>query len=475
MVAAQQLAGPIAHGALPGSFSVSAISRAPTRGSELLLEKQFPRAVCVSSSTGPFECRFCKRIFEWPGACIGVAPPMNASRLAQPANGDSTRDPLAIAESLARDFASTAVERDRAGGTPKRERDAVRASGLLALAIPKEFGGSGASWPTTLHVVRAVARADGSLGHVFGFQHLLLATVRLFGTPGQFESLARATVERRWFWGNALNPMDPRTTLARAGRERVLNGEKSFCSGARDADALVVSALDAATGKLVVAAIPADRPGITAREDWDNMGQRQTDSGSVAFRDVRVREEEVLANPGPLGNTFATLRPCIAQITLANVYLGIAEGALEAARTVTRERGRAWFSSGLDRVVEDPYVLATFGDLYAEIEGARRVTDAGAEALETAWARGDRLTIEQRGVCAIAIAIAKVLTTRVGLAVATQMFDGAGARGTTARLGLDRFWRNLRTHTLHDPVDYKRRDLGRWLLTDVWPEPSFYS
>jgi alkylation response protein AidB-like acyl-CoA dehydrogenase len=400
---------------------------------------------------------------------------MNGYRIAQHAPGESRRDPLALAESLARDFAATAIERDRRGGTPKSERDALRASGLLALSVPKELGGSGASWPATLHVVRAIARADGSLGHVFGFQHLLLATVRLFGTPRQFESLARATAEGRWFWGNALNPLDPRTTLARQGRDRVLNGEKSFCSGARDADALVVSALDAETGKLVVAAIPADRSGITAREDWDNMGQRQTDSGSVAFRDVHVRADEVLAEPGPLGSTFATLRPCIAQVTLANVYLGIAEGALEAARIQTSERGRAWFSSGVERVVDDPYVLATFGDLHAELEGARRVTDAAGDALDAAWARADRLTTDQRGACAIAISAAKVLTTRVGLAVTTHMFDGVGARGTTARLGLDRFWRNLRTHTLHDPVEYKRRDIGRWLLTGVWPEPSFYS
>jgi alkylation response protein AidB-like acyl-CoA dehydrogenase len=400
---------------------------------------------------------------------------MNTSRLPTHANGESKRDPIAIADELARDFSATAVERDRRGGTPKRERDALRASGLLALAIPRELGGSGASWLTTLQAVRAIARADGSLGHVFGFQHLLLATVRLFGREKQFESIARATVEGRWFWGNALNPLDTRTTAARVGADRIFNGEKSFCSGARDADALVVSALDGATGKLLVAAIPASRPGITAREDWDNMGQRQTDSGSVFFRDVRVREDEILAEPGPLGSTLATLRPCIAQITLANVYLGIAEGALEAARTITRQRGRAWFSSGVDRVVEDPYVLATFGNLFAELEGARCVTDAAGEALDRAWASGDRLTVDQRGACAVAIAAAKVITTRVGLSVTTELFEGVGARGTTASLGLDRFWRNLRTHTLHDPVDYKRRDLGRWLLTDVWPEPSFYS
>jgi alkylation response protein AidB-like acyl-CoA dehydrogenase len=384
-------------------------------------------------------------------------------------------DPNTIAETLARDFAATAVERDRRGGTPKRERDALRASGLLGSIVPAELGGLGASWATTLRAVRAIARVDGSVAHVFGFQHLLLATVRLFGTRAQFESLARGTIEGRWFWGNALNPLDPRTTLERRGADRVVRGEKSFSSGARDADMLVVSAIDTTTGKLVVAAVPGDRAGIEARDDWDNMGQRQTDSGSVAFHDVRVEDREILADPGPLGSTFATLRPLIAQLTLSNVYLGIAQGALATARAVTRDRGRAWFTSGVERIEDDPYVLATFGDLFAETEAGQHVSNAAAEALDRAWAQGDALTADERGQLAIAIAAAKVTTTRAGLEVTNRLFDATGARATTARLGLDRFWRNLRTHTLHDPVDYKRRDLGRWYLTEAWPTPSFYS
>jgi alkylation response protein AidB-like acyl-CoA dehydrogenase len=255
----------------------------------------------------------------------------------------------------------------------------------------------------------------------------------------------------------------------------VLDGTKSFCSGARDADALIVSALDAATGKLVVAAIPGDRAGIVAHDDWDNMGQRQTDSGTVVFRGVRVREDEILANPGPFGTTFASTRPLIAQLTLANVYLGIAEGALDAGRTATLARGRAWLASGVERAVDDPYVLAIFGDLFAEFEGARCLVDAAAGALDACFARADQLTAPERGECAVAIAAAKVVSTRVVLDVTTRLFDGAGARATTAKLGLDRFWRNARTHTLHDPVDYKRRDLGRWFLEGAWPAPSFYS
>jgi alkylation response protein AidB-like acyl-CoA dehydrogenase len=388
---------------------------------------------------------------------------------------NESSDPLGVAEALACEFATTAVERDRLGGTPKRERDAIRASGLLTLVVPKALGGTGASWATTLQAVRILARADGSIAHVFGFQHLHLATVRLFGTRQQFENFARATVAGRWFWGNALNPLDTRATIARGVDARVLRGEKSFCSGARDADVLVISAKDATSGKLVVAAIPAQRAGIAARDDWDNMGQRQTDSGSVLFDDVRVLETEVLADPGPLGSTFATLRPLIAQLSLCNVYLGISEGALAAARVVTRERGRAWFASGVERVEDDPYVLATFGDLFVAREAARHLADAAAAALDRAWSRGDALTAEERGACAVAVAAAKVMTTHAGLEVTSRIFEAAGARATTARIGLDRFWRDLRTHTLHDPVDYKRRDLGRWWLTDEWPKPSFYS
>jgi alkylation response protein AidB-like acyl-CoA dehydrogenase len=391
-----------------------------------------------------------------------------------PAPPDVGDDALAVAGRLARLFGETAVERDRRGGTPKRERDLLRESGLLSSWIPAALGGGGASWSTAMRSVRVVASADPSLAHVFGFQHLLLATVRLFGGAAQFERLARDTARRSLFWGNALNPLDPRLALVTEGGGRVLRGPKSFCSGARDSDMLVVSARDE-RDELVVAVVPTGRAGITTHDDWDAMGQRQTDSGTVTFAGTPVAEDEILATPGPLGSVFASLRPCIAQLTLANVFLGIAEGALAAAKEHTLARSGAWFASGLARATDDPYVLACYGDLWAEVEAARQVTQHAAGTLDASWAREDALTPEERGTCAVAIAAAKVVTTRVGLDVTTRMFDGTGARAAAGHAGLDRFWRNVRTHTLHDPVDYKRRDLGRWFLTGEHPTPTFYS
>lgn len=387
----------------------------------------------------------------------------------------SFRTSLEIAERLAQSFAETALERDQKGGTAKRERDQLRESGLLSSSIPREFGGHGSSWLELMLLVRLISTADSSLGHLFGFHHLLVATVRLFGSPEQWQAAYHETAQQQLFWGNALNPLDPGTRLTRSDSGLTFHGRKTFCSGALDSDRLIVSAHDEATRKLWVAAIPSNRAGIRYQQDWDNLGQRQTDSGSVELHDVVIHESELLTTPGPLGSPFASLRPCIAQLVLANVYLGIAQGALAVARPYTHTQRRAWPASGVERASDDPYVLARYGEFHLQLEAARLLADAAGSALDSAWHAQEQLTPEARGRAAVAIAAAKVATTRASLQVSSGIFDVMGARSTTAKLRLDRFFRNARTHTLHDPVDYKLKELGEWALCDKLPIPSFYS
>ncbi|WP_410211598.1 acyl-CoA dehydrogenase family protein [Aquirhabdus sp.] len=386
-----------------------------------------------------------------------------------------TDSPILIATSLSEWLAQTAIERDRIGGTPKAERDIIRDSSLLTLSIPTQYGGLGGSWAETLETVRIIARADSSIAHVYAFQHLMLATVRLFGSPEQWEYLFEQTVSQNWFWGNALNPLDTRTVSVQHEGWRDFTGKKSFCSGALDSDMLIASARQDGLDRLVIAAIPTQRAGITLYEDWSNIGQRQTDSGSADFNRVRVEENEILVNPGPLGNTFATLRPLIAQLILSNVYLGIAEGAFNSAKHYTQTQARRWLLSTADRQPNDPYALERSGEFWVTLESARALNNRAAELLDRAWARDTRLTESERAEVAIAIATAKVVSGRGGLDITTRIFDIMGARSTAAELGFDRFWRNLRTYTLHDPIDYKIRELGDWTLNDQPPRPTFYS
>ncbi|WP_308580888.1 acyl-CoA dehydrogenase family protein [uncultured Pseudomonas sp.] len=384
--------------------------------------------------------------------------------------------PLQTARLLAAEFALTAVERDERGGTPKTERDALRQSGLLALSIPTQYGGLGARWSDTLGIVREFAKVDSSIAHVFGFHHLMLATVRLFSRPDQWQPWFEQTARKNWFWGNALNPLDTRTVVKDFSGWREFSGKKSFCSGATDSEMLIASAVDeSAGGKLLIAAIPSGRSGITLHNDWNNIGQRQTDSGSASFERVRVEESELLLDPGPLSTPFACLRPLIAQLTFTHMFLGIAEGAFDEARNYTLTETRAWHKSSAEDVRQDPYVLHHYGEFWVALEGVRLLVERASELLDQAWAKGPSLSETERGQLAIAIATAKVAATRQGLELCSRLFEVTGARSTHASLRLDRHWRNLRTQSLHDPVDYKLHELGDWALNQSLPIPTFYS
>lgn len=90
-----------------------------------------------------------------------------------------------VVEDLAQRLAATAVERDRAGGHAARERELIRQSGLLTLTIPTVHGGEGGDWSSMYRTLRRLAEVDSALAHLFGFHHLQLAGVRLYGTPEQ--------------------------------------------------------------------------------------------------------------------------------------------------------------------------------------------------------------------------------------------------------------------------------------------------
>jgi alkylation response protein AidB-like acyl-CoA dehydrogenase len=384
-------------------------------------------------------------------------------------------DPLSVAKTLAARLATTAVERDRIGGHAATEREWIRDSGLLALSIPARFGGADADWPTVFQVVRILAQADSALAHVFGFHHLQLAGIALYGSEEQQLQLFTATVRDRLFWGNALNPLDTRTRASATADGYSLEGIKSFCSGSVGADWLTVSAWDDAAGGALIGVLPAAQAGIDVQADWDAFGQRQTDSGNVRFNDVHLPAALVLQAPGQAPTPQATLRSQVAQLIMTNLYLGIGQGAFEAARRYTGAQTRAWFASGVDKASDDPLVQHRYGNLWLLIRPAELAADHAAQVLERVFRRGAAITAQERGEVAVAVAEAKALSHRAGVEVSSQMFELTGARATSGTLGYDRFWRNVRVHTLHDPIDYKIRDLGRYALDGRVPEPTAYS
>lgn len=180
------------------------------------------------------------------------------------------------------------------------------------------------------------------------------------------------------------------------------------------------------------------------------------------------------------------------------MYLGVALGALHAASAYTRSSTRAWPYGGDNKesAVDEFYILEKYGTYRAHLAAAEALTDycgnevtrlyadAEAAAKSNSTSNGNAshvapgrasITARRRGELAALVAHAKVVTTDTGLQVTAGVFEMLGSRATARKAGYDRFWRDIRTHSLHDPVAYKKREVGRLQLLDEIPEPTWYT
>lgn len=387
---------------------------------------------------------------------------------------DAANPHLAKAIALREIFARDAVERDQEGGRPEAQIRLLKEGGLLNVLIPKEYGGAGEPWSTALKIAREFAKVDGSLGHIYAYHFNSVHTAYVRGTPEQAADFYRRSAAGNWFWGNTANSFSRSLFGRRDGADWILDGYRPFTSGSHVADYIQVAFEDEATNERHFAAIPATREGLTIENDWNGIGQRQTGSGRVTYTGVRIRADEIFDFRANEAKPFQTLTPFQQQSVLLNVFVGSAQGALIAARDYTRESSRPWLHSGVERHIDDPWVKRVYGDLYIKTKAATALADEAAEALDAVWARGRDLTEEERGVAAVKIAAANVYAGNVALEVTSQIFEVMGARSATTAHGFDRFWRNVRTHTLHNPAEYKTRNVGAWVLTGEPPAPSTF-
>lgn len=382
-------------------------------------------------------------------------------------------DWIARAREVAGALEKDALERDRANLSPAAEADLLRKSGLPALLIPVSYGGAGEGWRTALAVVREVAKADGSIAQLLGYHYVNSANLWLAGSPEVLERWARPTAEHQWLWGDAVNPVEPNLTLTPDARGYLLSGRKTFATGASAGDVIVVTGASP-DGEVYLVVVRASAAGVAFGGDWDNLGQRLSASGSVTFTNVEVPHENVIgsiSSPTPLASAIT---PAI-QAVFGHLYLGIAEGALATARAYTLESSRPWVLGGQSSVTDEPYVVEAYGNHVSRLAAVGALADAVAAELEATLAHGAALTWYERGTIAERVAALKVVSTDVALDVTSKIFELTGARSTASRYGFDRFWRNVRTHTLHDPVAYKRREVGLHYLTGATPDFTLYT
>ncbi|MBB3102189.1 acyl-CoA dehydrogenase family protein [Azomonas macrocytogenes] len=384
-------------------------------------------------------------------------------------------DWLALATTLGHEFSQDIVQRTRERTSPAAQLQRIKDSGLTNLAIARECGGAGQPWSLVVQTIRELAAADGSVGMLYGYHQLNVINLRRVPQP-QRNALLEDIVENRFWLAGVVNPLDDDIIATPDGDGFRLDGRKGFCSGAAFADRLNISARHAQTGARLVALIPAGRPGLSYADDWDYFGLERSDSGSFTLDRVRADAHEIQANDLEDGDDFsAVIRTPVNQSAFTQFYLGNALGALRAAQHYVKEHSRAWVHSKFAEAHQDPLVVSQFGELWIALQGAIALADRAARKVDELLAADEAFTAELRGETAIEVASAKVLAARTALDVTAKVFDAMGARATHNRFAFDRFWRDTRTHSLHDPLVHKVLEVGEYALNGRYPAVRAYT
>ncbi|MEW1957410.1 acyl-CoA dehydrogenase family protein [Kineococcus sp. NPDC059986] len=390
---------------------------------------------------------------------------------------DAARDEvLDAARGVANHLGLDALERDRANAEPFTEAELLRKAGLPAVLLPTSIGGAGLPWSVALDVVKEIARTDGSIAQLLAYHYVNAHNLVWVADDAGRQRWGVPTAEQQWLWGDSVNPVDPDLQLRpdpEVDGGWILSGTKNFSTGASVGDVTVVGGLTD-DGRDLLVVVPRETPGFVKGGDWDNLGQRLSASGSVRFEDVRIAPDAVLGSASTSGAFGSLVTPAI-QAAFGHFYLGVTRGALETAAEYTRTTSRPWLLSDVQDAVEDPYVLATYGRLVARLRAAEALGRSVGESLSQAHARGADLTWAERGEVAEEIAALKVVSSDLAVEATSAIYEVTGARASSNRYGFDRFWRNVRTHTLHDPVQYKAREVGNHFLTGAHPEFTLYT
>jgi SfnB family sulfur acquisition oxidoreductase len=384
----------------------------------------------------------------------------------------STEEALAAADAFAESLRDSVIERDRSGELPVAELERFDASGLAAITVPAADGGPDLPMTTLAEVIRRIAAVDPALAQAPQAHYLMVDVLAVWGDDHQRATLFSEVLAGGRL-GNALaerggtHAQDLKTRVIRDGGRLRLDGRKYYCTGALTSRWLAVSALDGE--RLVLAFVPRNAPGVTLDHDWNVMGQRATVSGGARFDGVEldpsllVDYQAAFEVPQQLGAR--------AQLVHAAIEVGIAGGALSDAHWFVTEKGRPFFEAVRGGWTEtaggDPHVIQRFGRLATQVRAAETLLADAAAVQDEVGRRPADAEAAARG--SIAVAQAKAFASEVAVAVASDLFSMSGASAADEKYDLSRHWRNARTHSSHDPVDWKYHHAGNWLLNGVLP------
>jgi alkylation response protein AidB-like acyl-CoA dehydrogenase len=336
-----------------------------------------------------------------------------------------------------------AAEVDRDHRFPDEAVRAVTDAGLMGVLIPREYGGAGLDALAFAICIEELAQACAATAVIVDV-HTSVGTepILLFGDDEQ---------KRRWLprlaSGELLGAFaltEPasgsdaaslQATARRNGNGYVLNGTKVFITNIGRAGLYVVFARtdhEEKAGGITAFLVPGDAAGVRVGQVFHKMGLHGSPTGELVLEDVNVPVANRLGEEG-IGFHIAMRALDSGRIGISGQALGIAQAAVDEARTLMREGGHGQ---------GDDFVLA---DLATRLESARLL------AYHAAWlcSRGQRFTREA--------SMAKLHCTDTAMQVALDALQIAGDEGAEQGNPFERHVRDAKALQIYEGSNQVQR------------------
>jgi alkylation response protein AidB-like acyl-CoA dehydrogenase len=228
-------------------------------------------------------------------------------------------------------FAPRADKHDREASFPFEDFQDLRDEGLLALCVPKAYGGLGEGFETYCLVAEQIAQGNAATALCYNMHTTTMLKTGEVADQMPLSDEARVRHERRRarlfrevvehgvVYGQPHSePVEQGAAdQVKAGGRRfgtraelvsggyVVNGRKFFVSLSGAADYFATPALLVGPGpwidRTLYLAIPKDAPGVEFQGEWDPMGMRGTVSRDMVLTNVFVPDEANILPPGLFG------------------------------------------------------------------------------------------------------------------------------------------------------------------------------
>lgn len=364
----------------------------------------------------------------------------------------------AVRDFARKEIAPHVMEWDEQQAWPGEVIALIGQMGLMGVLIPPELGGAGLGYVEYMLAIEELARVDASVALIVA-AHNSLCTNHIYvaGSPEQHQRYIPRLASGEWVgcWsltepGAGSDAGGTRTQAQRTAEGWVLNGSKTFTTNGNHAQVCVAMAVtDREQGKHGISAFIVERgtPGFRAGKKENKLGMRASDTSEVIFEDCRIAADQLL---GEEGHGFVDALTILdgGRISIAALAVGMAQGALDAARHYALQRRQ--FGHAIADFQAIQWKLA---DMATEIEAARLLT------LHAAWLKDQGQTVTR------ASAMAKLYAGEVAVKAASECVQIFGGYGFIKDYPAEKFYRDAKLCTIGEGTsEIQRLVIARDLL-----------